>query len=298
MMGLLLSIGTRETQSRKNSKLEVTYVNNLFQQKKIGIIGFGHLGSVFANCLLLNGLPKRNLMIGKRQSLQTSARIKAAGLAECVQDNSFLFAKSDILFLTIRPQDLLELDGCSPSSKTMILSFLAGVPLDILQAMFGNQVWRVVCSNPETFLAQKAIAGVFPSNETVLGTMELLHAKLVVIPTEHDTSVFVSSTCFAGALLLVRDDVDRESAISKLEQQSPIFRTLYEWAKQVVPPLSNEHEIAAYLNMMMTKRGITEAVINCLRNGYTLDEAILAGVERCNEISSQLKSDYTLKKHN
>ena len=55
-------------------------------EKQIGMVGFGHLGSSIAEALLNGGFSKSNLMISYRGSRATRDRVSELKLESCVRD--------------------------------------------------------------------------------------------------------------------------------------------------------------------------------------------------------------------
>lgn len=127
----------------------------LLNDLKIGIVGCGHLGQAIAQTLVKRGLKKESLLISYGGNPLAYQKLEALGLASCLAANKRLFQESGLVLITIKPQDILELQGTAASSKALVVSCMAGVPVELLRHVLGTHVYRMMSSGPDTILSGK-----------------------------------------------------------------------------------------------------------------------------------------------
>jgi len=125
----------------------------MFQDKKIGIIGFGNMGEAILKSLLDKGVAQKpnTYVSDSDQGRALYARSKYA--ANHSKTNKELLASVDIVILAIKPQDLKALS--SEISKdlrpnTLVISILAGVSTKKLESLFKGKphIIRVMPNMP------------------------------------------------------------------------------------------------------------------------------------------------------
>ena len=126
-------------------------------EMKIGMVGFGHLGSSIAEALIKGGFPKSNLMISYRGSRATMDRVSGMKLESGVKDPKYLMKYSDIVILAARPQNIKEIAQNYVRKDTLIISFMAALPLSALNSFFDCSISRAMCSGPETISGGRGI---------------------------------------------------------------------------------------------------------------------------------------------
>lgn len=251
----------------------------------IGIVGCGHLGQAIARLLLERGLKKQNLLISYGGSPHTYQALVSKGLAECVESNENILQLSDMIFLTIKPKDISGLSRSSIPNGAMLISCVSGIPLDYLQGVFGLNVCRIMLSGPDTLLNGVGLAAMYPQNERLTSLLEAMGLTILAIETENDLNTFTAGVCLPAALVMLGVKTEQKEAMDRISTDYPLMRRFYEWAVKVAPDLENEAAKEAYIGKMMTKGGVTEAIINSLENGAELDAALRAGLDRITKIS-------------
>jgi len=261
----------------------------LLTDTKVGIIGCGHLGQAVAQALIRGGLQKRNLLISYRGKPQTYQRLEEQGLTCCLATNERVFVDADIVLLTVRPQDLSELRGIAVQEKTVTVSCLAGVPLELLRGIFGKRVFRMMLSGPDTIVSGKGVAALYPGNGQLAQLIELMGAAHIKTETEADIDIFTTGVCLTAAILKAGNHDEQRKAIARIKSEYPMLAELHSWALNALPDFQSNAEKTAYIEKMITKGGVTEAIISSLGHGEALDDALKKGIERTQEISAEIR---------
>lgn len=260
----------------------------LLNRLKIGIVGCGHLGQSIAQSLLKHGLEKENLLISSRGSQKTLENLEASGLLQNLTSNRTIFEQAGIVFITIRPQDILELKGMAVPEKTLLASCMAGVPIDLLQSVLGSHAYRMMFSGPDTIAQNNGVASMYPEQDNLKQLLRFMSLKYVKSADEKDLDVFTAGVCMPAALLKT-DQIDAQQPLNTLKVEYPLFLELYHWANSVLPNFESDAEKKQYIDKMITKGGITEAIIRSLEKGDSFDTALLSGVKRTQEISNEIQ---------
>ncbi len=265
----------------------------LLNRLKVGIVGCGHLGQAIAQSLLANGLEKENLLLSYRGNPLTYQKLEAKGLTPCLTDNKRLFAEAGIILLITKPDDISEFEGMSSSDKSLIVSCMAGVPIELLSSIFEKNVYRMMFSGPDTISSEKGIAAAYPRHEYLELLTSMLNLKYIQINAEKDMDIFTAGVCLPAAILKLKNPHACSAAVKRIGVEFPLLTELYAWAVESVPDLQDDAEAELYIKKMATKGGITEAIINSLQNGKALDAALLKGIDRAEEISLGIQKSIT-----
>lgn len=262
---------------------------DLSDHMKIGIVGCGHLGRAIALSLVRRGFGKESLLLTHGGNPLTAGALESEGLADCLSENRTLFQEADVVFLTVRPQDAPGLGGFQRGGKTLLVSCMAGVSADLLERIFGGGVTRMMLSGPDTLLSGKGMVAVFPENGTVGGLLRSIGLTVLPIRSEGELDVFTVGVCLPAALLERGDSGESREAIGRIGKKYALFLQLYEWAAELLPHFENDADRGAYLARMVTKGGVTEAIVAGLRRGDSLDAALQAGIDRTAEIGEEIR---------
>lgn len=253
----------------------------------IGIIGFGHLGHSLALPLVQKGFPKERLLISHRGSEDTCRKAREAGLAECLTDAKDLAGRADVVIVAVRPQDVLSLSGLSFKADALVISCMAGLPLELLRKIFEVDVRRTMCSGPDTILEGRGIATLFPADARVSEVLELIGMRVFATGSEGELDSFTVGICLPAILLNIRVAKKEVSeTMDEMERAYPVYARLREWAEEVSPREGVEKR--TYLEGVSTKGGISEAMTRSLRSGSSLLAALLRGLERGDEITAEI----------
>lgn len=261
----------------------------LLNTLKVGIVGGGHLGQAIARSLVDNGLEKENLIISYSGNPGTCKKLETEGLSSCIGKNERIFQESGIILITVKPQDILELKGLQTNPKSLIASCMAGVPIKLLNKIFINDIYRMMLSGPDSILSGKGVAALCPEDEHLRLLIALMNLKYIRIGTEVELDVFTAGVCMPAAILNTESPSESAMAIKRIGAEYPLISELYEWAVNALPVFQNSVEKDAYIERMITKGGITDAIINSLKKGETFDISLRKGIARTKEISIEIQ---------
>lgn len=259
---------------------------SVLDNKIIGIAGFGHLGSSIALALAANGFPKEHILVSCGGSASTIERIKQEGFS--LAESAELFKKADVIILAARPQNVGDFAGVEVKPDSFIMSFMAGVSIDRLKTIFGPNICRVMCSGPETITDGHGIGVTFPSELLPDALLEAAGIKVLRVSCESELDSFTVGICIPPILMNIDIDAEtRRAALLKMAYRFPIYREISPWIDKIVALHAKDKREASLANVS-TKGGVTEAMVTCLANGGTFEDALIAGLSRNVEICRQL----------
>ena len=278
-------------------------------RKKIGIIGYGNMGSAIAQ----NLASQTNEFSVSVFDKDKSKSVKHAGI-NFAQDIKDLFSKSDVIILAVKPQDfdhlLREIKNLAVNK--LIISIAAGISTKhIEKAIFNARVIRVMpnigakISESVTCLCK----GAFSTDED----LELAHELFSFLGSVRsiDENMMDAATAISGSgpayvfYFLENSLLDPES-ISEHARRD-MMRRLEKAAEE----LGFSNEDAAFLaantvnssvnlihktkisaqelrKQVTSKGGTTEAALAVLSKGGSWDEAAQAALTRAKELSGRI----------
>lgn len=255
---------------------------------KIGLIGCGHLGLAFAKQLLKKGYDKSLLKLSYGGLLSTLERIKKAGLETCIASNTAVCADSDVIILTIKPDNVSILSSFKFTDKSKIISCIAGYDTARLFQITGQNITRIMTSSPMTIEAGKGVCAVYKGDSIVENLLSDLELTIYRLSSEDLFHQFTSAVCLPGAFLQLELDKRAYSDyqfVAEYYNEFEIIGQLIAWAHMVTPQNLSAVDKELYISKMATKGGITEAMIDALKNRATLSDAFKCAVHRSIEIS-------------
>ena len=255
----------------------------------VGIFGAGHLGRAIAEALLRVGLPRAQLLLCHSGSAATSAALAQAGLADLVVPVQALLERANIVFYLVRPQAADAIAGLAMRRDALLVSFLAGTGLARIPAGAEQRV-RVMVSDPDTLAKKNGIAALYPVNTTVRALLEALRLRVALLPSEDGFHAFTAmGPCLpiAAAWCLGMDrPIDRDALLALGRRYGfADYPQIVEWALAVCPKGLSRAELDSYVAHAATPGGVTEAVLNGLRDGEDLPSALERGIRRCEELA-------------
>ena len=173
---------------------------------RIGFIGAGVMGQAVIATLIKAGIPKDQITFTRRRSelndeITKNLGISAKSLAELARE-------SDLIFLAMKPQDLISiLDEIkeSLSEETLIVSLAAGKKTDVIQAALGGK-------NP--------VIRVMPNTPMVVGEgVSVISGSSNVDPTELE---WVRSLLAFGGLAMVTGE-SLQDAVTSISGSGPAY---------------------------------------------------------------------------
>ncbi len=252
-------------------------------------MGCGHLGQAIAQSLVSQGLGKENLLISYRGNPLTYQKLEARGLASCLTTNQRLLQEAGVILITVKPQDVLALKETVVSSKALIVSCMAGIPRELLHRLLGRDVFRMMLSGPDTILSGKGVAAVYPEHGHLTLLLRAMNVTQVKITLEDELDVFTAGVCLPAALLTAENSMEAKTAMDRIGAEYPLLPELYSWAVKALPHFHSSADREAYVERMITKGGITHAIVSSLAGGAPLDTALRKGIARAREISSEIQ---------
>lgn len=261
-------------------------INNI----KIGIIGCGHLGQAIVQSLINHGFSKKNILISYKGNPSTYKKIIQLGLDARISENKKIFNEADVIFITIKPQDIMSLKEIPFSKNTLIISCIAGLSIEILKSIFKANIFRMMLSGPDTIVSGKGVASLYPYNKLVSSILNKMKLRIFEISREEDMNIFTAGVCLPAALLQEKNEVIIEKAVNEIGIDCAVFLNLYDWAKKIVPSFNTEIEKTQYISRMITKGGITEAIIDSLKLDEEFITALRKGIARSNDISQEISN--------
>ena len=264
-------------------------------EKKIGMVGFGHLGSSIAEALVNKGFPKSNLMISHRGSIETTERVSDLKLESCVRDTEYLMKNSEVIILAARPQNIKEIAENCVSKDTLILSFMAALPLKALNSFFDCRILRVMCSGPESISGGRGISTLMPSDKDACGFLKACGIREFEVKNEDEIDAFTAGICIPPILMNIRvDRKERDAALINMALRFPVYRELSGWieAELALSVLDNDKKS---LENVSTKGGVSEAMVSALLGGASFLSSVERGIERCGELRSELCKNLAVK---
>ncbi len=264
-------------------------------EKKIGMVGFGHLGSSIAEALVNKGFPKSNLMISHRGSIETTERVSDLKLESCVRDTEYLMKNSEVIILAARPQNIKEIAENCVSKDTLILSFMAALPLKALNSFFDCRILRVMCSGPESISGGRGISTLMPSDKDACGFLKACGIREFEVKNEDEIDAFTAGICIPPILMNISiDRKERYTVLNKMALRFPVYRELSDWIEAELA-LSASKNNKKSLQNVSTKGGVTEAMISALLGGASFLSSVERGIERCAELRSELCKNLAVK---
>jgi pyrroline-5-carboxylate reductase len=277
----------------------------ILTEQTIGIIGAGHLGLAVAETLVARGLDKKRLRISHGTSAETKAHIEAAGLGECMgdnsrhefadanivaQDNAEVCRKSDIVFIAVRPSAVGSLEGL-PFQNKAVISTVAGVPIARMEGLCGVPVKRVMLSGPDSIRSGTALGAYFPDkpqDAVSKAFLDQLGVTAYPLSDEGLFHVFTAAMCLPSAYLQI--ELSGASGPTDLTgaytDALPFWDELVAWSRHAKPSGFCKDEKLAYISAMATKGGVTEAIVGGIAAGLPLAKAFERGVNRSREIAA------------
>jgi pyrroline-5-carboxylate reductase len=186
-------------------------------EQTLAILGTGRLGEALVDGLLRSGgaLPE-HLRCSTRRAERARELAERYGVGAGT-DSAGAAAESDVLVLTVKPQnlrDLLAEIAPKVSSSKMVISFVAGVPTGVIEELLGEvPVVRVMSNTPVQ--VDEAMSAIAPGRfaeprhlevaERILGRV----GKVVRLPEEHlDAVTALSGSGPAYFFLLAEAMID------------------------------------------------------------------------------------------
>jgi pyrroline-5-carboxylate reductase len=273
--------------------------------KKIGIIGFGNMGSAIA---------ERAKTLYKIIVFDKVKTINAEGL-EVASSLSDLIDKSEAIILAVKPQDMPSLleEIKSNLKGQLIISIAAGITTRYFEENLGKvRVIRVMPNLPAQI--GEGVSGLckgkFSNQEDLNLAWQLLRCVGLAVPFDDENMIdAVTAISGSGPAYFCYYIKDRANVASKKDE---FVRELSQAAisigfDKVLAARLSEKTVDGTISLLIEKNwsceelikrvaskgGTTEAALEVLRNDGSLAEAVKAAVRRAKELSKDISyGDY------
>ena len=161
-------------------------LNNL----KVGIIGCGHLGQAIAHSLVSEGLEKSNLLLSYGGNLLTYQKLESSALASCVATNKIVFEQAGIVLITIKPKDIFTIKEIALRGNGLVVSCMAGMPINLINGILETNVHRMMFSGPDTIVDKIGVAAMYPEHEHLGMLLRVMNLTDIKLMAEDDMDIF------------------------------------------------------------------------------------------------------------
>ncbi|MCA1056572.1 pyrroline-5-carboxylate reductase [Rossellomorea aquimaris] len=120
--------------------------------KKIGFIGCGNMAQAILGGILESGVVEKDAIMASARSQSTCMKVEQEFGVKCTEDNPAVAAFSDILFLSIKPdqhQTVISEVKDHVKENAIVVTIAAGITMEWLEAQFGRTL-KVVRTMPNT----------------------------------------------------------------------------------------------------------------------------------------------------
>lgn len=253
------------------------------EHKKIGIIGFGHMGNSLWKGLLKSGIKKRNIIISDK-----------------LETNRDVVRKTEYLFITVKPfdvQTVLKKIRDIIQNK-IIISVAAGVDMKLLQNYSGNTSQKIIRLMPNIFISENSgcigfYSNVFVNKYEKKQIIQLLSHLGTVIKVKEEKDIndlTILIGCAPGIISYFIESLTHYSYLKELEDrslsiilESIIGTAIYLKKNQINPKV--------LIKSVATKGGITDTILhNLKKRGFKLrlEESLQMGLAQIQALKTQL----------
>lgn len=264
---------------------------------KIGFIGLGNMASAIIGGILQKGMAEPQDIIGSEKLNSTKENIKSKFNICIAENNSDAAAKSDVLFLAVKPiflQEVIEEIKDAVRPETLVVSIVAGKDLKFMEEAFGRTDCKIIRCMPNTpALVLEGCTGVCAGAnvteaelEKVLELLRSFGTANVVPERLMDAVVGVSGSSPAYVFIFIEAMADAAVAAGMPRQQA------YEFAAQAVlgsakMVLETGKHPAELKDMVCSPGGTTIDAVKVLeQKGFRA--AVMDAMEACIEKSRNL----------
>jgi pyrroline-5-carboxylate reductase len=261
---------------------------------RIGFIGAGVMGQAVIATLIKAGIPKDQISFTRKRSELNDEIIKTYGI--CARSLAELARESDLIFLAMKPQDLIAiLDEIKASvpAETLIVSLAAGKKTGVIQAALGgkNPVIRVMPNTPmvvgEGVSVISASSNVDPAElEWVRGLLAVGGLAMVIDESLQDavTSISGSGPAYFFAFIEAMVSAGERLGISHHDATALAIATI----KGAAVMLEESGKSATTLRENVTSpKGVTAEALKVFRE-RGLDEMVEAAMRAARDRSLEL----------
>ena len=263
---------------------------DILENKKIAVIGAGHIGSTIIKGLINSGKVKRS-------NIYISNKLNNVAIAK----------KADYIFIAVKPLLVAKvLKEIKPVIKSKImLSVAAGVSLEMLLS-YSNVKQKIIRLMPNIPVSEnKGVIGFFANKnisnsekQNIISLVSLL-GKVFIVKKEEDLDILTLVTGCGPAIsayfINLVSDYARKQGFSQTESTNialKIFEgtTNYLNSKNLTP--------SKLIESVATKGGVTEVMISSLnKNGINklFEEAMESGYDKLRQLKDKIETEKEVK---
>lgn len=241
--------------------------------KKVGIIGYGSMGSMLLNGFIDSNIIKKSNLYVSTRTREKLLNLKNIGITICSSNNE-LVNKSDLIFICVKPleiKDILNEIVNNLTNNKHIISIAGSVTIENLESIYKGKISRVlptliseikegitlVCHNSKVLSEDKRIL------EELLNTISTVKN----IPENEFELVSDLTSCAPGLIASIfREYVNSamlHTSINKKEISDIVIKTLFGTAKLFY---EKNFDFDNTIKRVTTKGGATEAGVQVLEN--------------------------------
>jgi len=271
----------------------------LFINKTVGILGAGNMGEALIRGVLKASLMRPNQIIASRRDPERLVRLHTDLRVRTTTDNAALVTASDVVLCCVKPQHALDtlkgLANVFRSDQTLI-SIVAGVPIDSLEAVFNENVPIVrVMPNTPSLVGEAATGyclGRYATASHALEAAEIFSAVGIALQAEEShmnaiTAVSGSGPAYIFYLLEALYEGASAVGLPRELAEALVKQTVLGAARLVSDTGRHPSELR---EAVTSPGGTTEAALRVLKDGGFLDlvrDAIVAARDRGVELGEQ-----------
>ena len=268
-------------------------------KKRIGIIGFGNMGSAIAE-----GLKNTYEVIVYDKDI---SKIKSLKKIKVASSNIDLVKNVDLVILAVKPQDFKSLlnEIKDYTKDKFVISIAAGIPIEFIKKYLNTEIVRVMPNLP--LKVKKGISCICPDSAVKKENLELAKkifkrfgVVLVIKENLIDAATAISGSGPGFLYYMIKNKSKSEikkyiknifipiviETAQKLGFDKKSAQILAKNTKEgsLIYLNKSKLSLSELINKVASKGGTTEAGLCVLSQNRGLDEAILKAYERAKEL--------------
>ena len=242
----------------------------------IGFIGSGKMaGAIIKGILKSKFISAENILATQSKSDGIQEKSKSLGV-EVIADNKRLVKKSDVIFLAIKPNQVMDiLDEISPliNTEKLIVSVVAGVTTEKLENNLPQNM-RVIRVMPNTpALIGEGMSGIFGGKFATNKDIEFVYqmfstlGKCVITENESQMDIVTSISGSGPAFFYkVINDIARAGESLGLDYEKALLLSIQTAIGSAKMALNREISMEQLISNVATKGGCTRVGIDVMEN--------------------------------
>jgi len=268
-------------------------------KKRIGIIGFGNMGSAIAE-----GLKNTYEVIVYDKDI---SKIKSLKKIKVASSNIDLVKNVDLVILAVKPQDFKSLlnEIKDYTKDKFVISIAAGIPIEFIKKYLNTEIVRVMPNLP--LKVKKGVSCICPDSAVKKENLELAKkifkkfgVVLVIKENLIDAATAISGSGPGFLYYMIKNKSKSEikkyiknifipiviETAQKLGFDKKSAQILAKNTKEgsLIYLNKSKLSLSELINKVASKGGTTEAGLCVLSQNRGLDEAILKAYERAKEL--------------